>query len=84
MQAYTLQSLNVISLQFASKKGSAVVADANATAKTLKAGDIAFIDPPYSGVQYSRFYHVLETVAKGECGVVSGTGRYPTRTSDRS
>src|SRR5438552_2360528 len=25
----------------------------------------------------SRFYHVLETVARGECGKVSGTGRYP-------
>ena len=37
-----------------------------------------FIDPPYSSVQYSRFYHVLETMAKGEKElVVDGVGRYP-------
>jgi adenine-specific DNA methylase len=36
-----------------------------------------FIDPPYSGVHYSRFYHVLETITRGKCGPVSGTGRYP-------
>ena len=26
--------------------------------------DIAFIDPPYNSRQYSRFYHVLENIAK--------------------
>lgn len=36
-----------------------------------------FIDPPYTSVHYSRFYHVLETVAQGRCGEVSGIGRYP-------
>ena len=35
------------------------------------------MDPPYSAVQYSRFYHVLETMARGECGTVDGVGRYP-------
>ncbi len=43
----------------------------------LKKGDLVLIDPPYSGVQYSRFYHVLETIARGHCGEVSGVGRYP-------
>lgn len=63
----------------AQKKGIAEVADANEAISQLKEGDLAFIDPPYSGVHYSRFYHVLETVAKGECGEVSGRGRYPDR-----
>jgi adenine-specific DNA-methyltransferase len=55
------------------------VADANYAAQKLNEGDVAFIDPPYSGVHYSRFYHVLETIAQGECGNVNGVGRYPAR-----
>lgn len=58
-------------------KGIAQVGDANTVAETLRPGDLAFVDPPYSGVHYSRFYHVLETIARGQCGEVSGTGRYP-------
>jgi adenine-specific DNA methylase len=57
--------------------GGATVADANEAAKKLRKNDLVFIDPPYSGVHYSRFYHVLETIARGKCGEVSGTGRYP-------
>ena len=43
----------------------------------LQDGDLVFIDPPYSGVQYSRFYHVLETIANKRRVEVSGRGRYP-------
>lgn len=57
--------------------GRAVVGDANALSRTLKPGDVVFVDPPYSNVQYSRFYHVLETIARGDCSVVEGIGRYP-------
>jgi adenine-specific DNA methylase len=74
---YTQQALKVIAPQHARMKGRARVADANAMAKRLQTGDLAFIDPPYSGVQYSRFYHVLETIARGTSGDVSGVGRYP-------
>lgn len=59
------------------KRGVATRADANKVAKQLKSGDLVFVDPPYSGVHYSRFYHVLETIARGRCGEVSGVGRYP-------
>ena len=38
---------------------------------------MVFVDPPYSDVQYSRFYHVLESVAVGTVGRVTGVGRYP-------
>lgn len=37
--------------------------DTNALAKKIKA-DIVYIDPPYNSRQYSRFYHVLETLTK--------------------
>ena len=43
----------------------------------LLSDDLVIVDPPYSSVQYSRFYHVLETIARGTCGPVSGQGRYP-------
>lgn len=62
---------------FAKERGQAKVLDANVAAKELRPGDIAFIDPPYSGVHYSRFYHVLETIARGEGVEVTGEGRYP-------
>lgn len=65
--------------QFAQQIGQAQVADANQAAQQLQKGDLVFIDPPYSGVHYSRFYHVLETIAQGSCGEVTGVGRYPAR-----
>lgn len=43
----------------------------------LSRGDVVFCDPPYSDVQYSRFYHVLETLTRGVPVVVSGSGRNP-------
>ncbi len=67
----------LLSHQFAQRPGEAKVADANQAARNLQEGDLAFIDPPYSGVHYSRFYHVLETIAHGSCGAVTGVGRYP-------
>lgn len=75
----TQQALELLAGQFALEEGQASVGDANAAAGELNEGDLAFIDPPYSGVHYSRFYHVLETIARGTCGEVSGVGRYPDR-----
>lgn len=57
--------------------GQAYTADANEVASTLNERDVAFIDPPYSSVHYSRFYHVLESLARGFVGDVAGVGRYP-------
>lgn len=75
----TKKILEHLSGQFAKEIGCAQVCDANEAAEQLKEGDLAFIDPPYSGEHYSRFYHVLETIANGECGDVTGVGRYPSR-----
>lgn len=66
--------------QYAKRIGGSRVADANDAAEELIEGDLVFLDPPYSGVHYSRFYHVLETIAHGSCGEVSGVGRYPAPT----
>jgi adenine-specific DNA methylase len=61
----------------AHRVGRAIQGDANALARKIRKSDLVFLDPPYSGVHYSRFYHVLETIALGRSGEVSGVGRYP-------
>ena len=45
------------------KKFKIFLEDTNKLAKKIKA-DIVYIDPPYNSRQYSRFYHILETLAK--------------------
>lgn len=45
----------------------------------LRDGDLVFCDPPYSDVQYSRFYHVIEGLALGGWAAVEGVGRAPAR-----
>lgn len=69
------ESLEQFSKLYAKKKGSVIVKDAQDI--KYKKGDLVIVDPPYSGVHYSRFYHVLETIARGKCGPVTGIGRYP-------
>jgi adenine-specific DNA-methyltransferase len=73
----TKSALTRICPRHAQSIGEAKVASAENLAAELGPGDVAFVDPPYSGVHYSRFYHVLETVARGDCSEVSGIGRYP-------
>lgn len=65
--------------RFANRQGRAYCMNALELANKAERGDLAFLDPPYSGVHYSRFYHVLESVARGDVGEVSGAGRYPKR-----
>lgn len=50
--------------------------DSNELAKQVTA-DIAFIDPPYNSRQYSRFYHVLETITKWEKPELVGVAMKP-------
>lgn len=66
-----------ISPRKAKQKGQAYCKNASELAEQARPGDLVFLDPPYSGVHYSRFYHVLESVARGKVGEVSGAGRYP-------
>ncbi len=71
-----------ISGKFAVVKGKGVVGDFTKTIAKLNPGDLVFADPPYSGVHYSRFYHVLETITRGIEFEPEGNGRYPSL-SDR-
>lgn len=68
-----------IAPSFAAVKGEARVGDAQSAVETLQEGDLVFCDPPYSAVQYSRFYHVLEGIARGGWDDVGGNGRAPAR-----
>lgn len=71
------QAVIEISSMYASTAGIAEQGDYSKGITMLEAGDLVFADPPYSDVHYSRFYHVLETLAKGVPVSVSGVGRYP-------
>lgn len=51
--------------------------DANLLAKSGIKSDIVYIDPPYSSRQYSRFYHVLETLTKWDNPPLFGTALKP-------
>lgn len=50
--------------------------DANILVDEIKS-DIAYIDPPYNSRQYSRFYHVLETLIKNEERELFGVAMKP-------
>ena len=50
--------------------------DSNELAKHVVA-DVAFIDPPYNSRQYSRFYHVMETITKWEKPKLVGIAMKP-------
>lgn len=50
--------------------------DANKLAQKITA-DIVYIDPPYSSRQYSRFYHVIETITKWDKPVLFGEALKP-------
>jgi adenine-specific DNA-methyltransferase len=71
------KALEDICPRYARTLGDTRVSDAMKVTSRLKPTDLVIIDPPYSSVQYSRFYHVLETIARGKCKAVTGVGRYP-------
>ena len=50
--------------------------DANLLAKRIKT-DIVYIDPPYNSRQYSRFYHILETITKWDKPKLHGVALKP-------
>ncbi len=50
--------------------------DANQLAKKIKA-DIVYIDPPYNSRQYSRFYHLYETLVKWDKPKLYGVALKP-------
>ncbi len=50
--------------------------DANLLVRKIKA-DVVYIDPPYNSRQYSRFYHVLETLTKWDEPKLHGVALKP-------
>ena len=50
--------------------------DSNDLVKKIK-GDVFYVDPPYNSRQYSRFYHVLETITKWDKPKLEGVAMKP-------
>lgn len=73
------RQVSALAARYAKVKGEARVGDALEVVSSLGEEDLVFCDPPYSAVQYSRFYHVLEGIARGGWNSVSGAGRSPAR-----
>jgi adenine-specific DNA-methyltransferase len=48
----------------------------NDLAALIQDSDLVYLDPPYSSAQYSRFYHVLETLVKYDYPQVEFKGLY--------
>lgn len=71
------QAVQTIAQTHAQVVGRACTRDFQHSIDDLHEGDLVFADPPYSDVHYSRFYHVLETLSRGDEVAVSGRGRYP-------
>lgn len=74
---YCVKALKDLAERHANAIGKAVVGNAVEFAQSLKPTDLVFVDPPYTDVHYSRFYHVLETIARRQRYTVEGSGRYP-------
>jgi len=75
---YCKKNLVYLASRHAQTRGRVITGDALQVVEKLSSSDLVFIDPPYSSVQYSRFYHVLETMARGNKRIsVNGVGRYP-------
>lgn len=75
--SYSKRAFLGLATKHANLEGCSYVEDALSFSHNLTNEDLVFVDPPYSGVQYSRFYHVLETIANGESFEPEGVGRYP-------
>ncbi|KAF0106435.1 MAG: adenine-specific DNA methylase-like protein [Anaerolineaceae bacterium] len=74
---YCKKNLIDLASRHAQITGKVITGDALNAVDKLNSKDLVFIDPPYSSVQYSRFYHVLETMARGYQKIsVEGVGRY--------
>lgn len=71
------KKIQSFSKRFANQIGESIVGDSLSCIDNIEEGDLIFLDPPYSGVHYSRFYHVLESIARLKVTHVSGRGRYP-------
>lgn len=73
------RQVEALAPRHAQVEGEARVGEATNIAEGLGEGDLVFCDPPYSAVQYSRFYHVLEGISRGGWADVTGAGRAPAR-----
>lgn len=76
--------LDSLGRRHALTRGSALRMPASSVIPRLNEHDLVFCDPPYSAAQYSRFYHVLEGIARGGWAEVGGAGRAPDRATRAS
>lgn len=64
--------LKPIHLHFSNGTHQVFNLDANKLVKEIPCADIIYLDPPYTKRQYASYYHILETLAKGDNPVIEG------------
>lgn len=52
-------------------KSRVLIKDCNELINEIE-GDILYLDPPYNTRKYSTNYHILETIAYGDCPIIKG------------
>lgn len=79
IMSYFYKALETLCNKHANCLGYPIIGDARSIIDSLdiSKNDLVFIDPPYTDVHYSRFYHVLETIAGRKYSSIFGSGRYP-------
>ena len=71
------RSLILKPIKYESNKNVTIhMGDANLLARKIST-DLVYIDPPYNSRQYSRFYHVYETLVKWNKPKLAGTAMKP-------
>lgn len=55
-----------------SRRVAVEVSNVDASQINVNADDLVYLDPPYTKRQYASYYHILETVARGDCPAVEG------------
>ena len=74
---FTFELINPVILGTNDKRDIVITReDSNQLVKKIKC-DVVYIDPPYSSRQYSRFYHLIETVVKWDKPQLFGTALKP-------
>ena len=64
--------LNILPLELRRDKVNYIVSTLDVFRIESKESDVVYLDPPYTKRQYASYYHILETIAKGDEPLVEG------------
>jgi adenine-specific DNA-methyltransferase len=66
------EQLHLRARKLKSRSTTVKASNVDASQINVEANDLVYLDPPYTKRQYASYYHILETVARGDTPVVEG------------